>query len=736
MELWWIILAGCGGGLLLVAYVAVVMYKIFRRKKRVQMNQAGDPKRLPDDKDWATHADTSAVSERTEDGLCIDTKRGSTKIRRKASTVLIPNAFVSEIPGTSDAVLQSVQSVTSPKINPANTQNGPHKTAIDGKASTGQKSPLNEESKTTNSASNSPDLVQRSEYTWETLVRQPRDVKENQSQSFNGEFDKRRDQKITTRSLKLKSDEEGRRFVRSKSFKGYTQRELAMLSAEEMPPLTKVVVSVKRGGENKKRTSPRESEKDQSSDADTKKKISVKSTTAEKSTKINRSGSAPSMTAKEKVVKNAEEIIKPRTKSYTWIPEPDYQSVSIEEVVSATKEQNKVNREDQVCIVEIHNKPNDPDSQVSSSAGNETKMIHATRGVSNEEQSREEQNDLCTIIDIVDIGVTSSGPGVAKRVTTVIDGDSPNTKVKEETEIPMESSIKRELSVRNRVQNLEDTITPELPVTQHDKTSTTEGKNANEASLPSGTDNNSSVQILPSSYQKPSATKVITVEATVHNVPNGHPPFTTKPSEVRSIGKLTIIKNVDMPYNQRIQDSRTSIETASSILTRQSSNGILMGNGRTPLGKTEELHQKKTSPMPPPVPYLIQPRASSQTQDTTKITILSKDNLEKSNAVPQLTSAEVLQRALQKSVKGNAGNLPPSTTTPTPTITSTTAKEADTELTLEEKKKIWKREQIVDQLHNARTRNENQNFVFGTGLAYQSCMPELQNRLKQLTLAK
>lgn len=34
MELWWIILAGCGGGLLLVAYVAVVMYKICRRKKR------------------------------------------------------------------------------------------------------------------------------------------------------------------------------------------------------------------------------------------------------------------------------------------------------------------------------------------------------------------------------------------------------------------------------------------------------------------------------------------------------------------------------------------------------------------------------------------------------------------------------------------------------------------------------------------------------------------------------
>ena len=65
-----------------------------------------------------------------------------------------------------------------------------------------------------------------------------------------------------------------------------------------------------------------------------------------------------------------------------------------------------------------------------------------------------------------------------------------------------------------------------------------------------------------------------------------------------------------------------------------------------------------------------------------------------------------------------------------------TPKDNDAGLTLEERKKHWKREQIVDQLHSARQNNVNQNFIFGTGLAYQSCMPELQNKLKQLTLTK
>jgi len=33
MELWWIILAGCGGGILLFAYLTFVIYKIARRRK-------------------------------------------------------------------------------------------------------------------------------------------------------------------------------------------------------------------------------------------------------------------------------------------------------------------------------------------------------------------------------------------------------------------------------------------------------------------------------------------------------------------------------------------------------------------------------------------------------------------------------------------------------------------------------------------------------------------------------
>lgn len=722
-----------------IVYHTVVLHNLFRfwpHRYRVQMNQAGDPERFTDGKDWVTHVNPSVVSERTEDGLCMDTKRGSTKIRRKASTVLIPNTSVSEIPGTSDAVLRSVQSVTSPKANSANKQNGSRPTVVEKQASTGQKSPSDENSKAAPPSSNSPCLVQRSEYTWETLLRQPSDVRKNRSQSFNWEVSEPRKQNMTTRSLKVKRGEEGRRFVRSKSLKGYTQRELAILSTEEMPPSTELVLSVKRGGENKKGKSPQEPEKDQSTDADTRKRMSVKSMTAEKSIKISRSGSAPSMTAKEKAVKNAEAIIKPRTKSYTWIPEPDYQSVSIEEIVLANREKNKVNREDQVCIVEIRNEPNDSDSHVSLSAGNEAQMIGAAQDVPNEEQSHEEQNDFCTIIDIVDTAVSSPCPGVARRVTTVMDDDTPNTKETEETKILMGSSIKRELSAKNQVKKLEATITSEQPVTHHDQTSKTESNNADETNVSFGTDINNNVKTLSGFNQKPRPNKAITVEATVHNIPNGHPPFTTKPSEVRSIGKLTIVKNVDVPYYQKTQDSRKSIDKASSIVTRQSSNAMLIGNGGLSTGKTDEIHKIETSPMPTPVPYSIQPRASSQTQDTTKITILSKDNQKNSNAVPQLTSAEVLQRALQKSVKGNAVNLPLTTTTPTPTKTSTTAKEVDTELTLEEKKKVWKREQIVDQLNAARTRNENQSYVFGTGLAYQSCMPELQNRLKQLTLTK
>ena len=688
------------------------------------MNQGGDPERLTDDKDWIAHVNASEVSERREDGLCIDTLTGSTKIRRKASTVLIPNSSVSEIPGASDAVLQSVQKlevrVKSPKNNPANKHNGYEKTpVVELHALTGQKSPPNEETQTVPPPRNSPDLqvVQRTEYTWDTLLSQPSDVRKKRSQSFNRDFPEYRDQNM---SLRFNKDVEGKRFVRSKSLRGYTQRELAILSAEEIQPVTKLVISVKREGENKKRKSSRKSLKDQRAVINAGNEKSTKDKTAQKSEKITRSGSAPSIRAKEKIVKSEAEDR--RRRAHSFIPEPDYQSVSIEELVSAAQQQDQVTSEDQVCIVEIHNVPTDRDSNASWSAGNNTQMVDESPSSPSQQprSPREEENHYSTIVDI---GGTSPVPGVAVRMTTVLNDDDQNT---EENEIPTGDTRERKLSVKNRVQNFEAQISNGPPIARHSQTKTSESNYVIETTVSSTSDINNNVKTLPNLRQTPSVSAP-RIEANAHNIPNGHPAFTTKPSEVRSIGKLTIVRNVEKPYNQIRDNPPKGAEKDSSTNVRQSTNSISIGNGSIPHPPrtTEEPKHKDSSPLPPPVPYTIHPRSSSQTLDNTRTIISSKDDQKKSSPPPQLTSAEILQRALQKSAKGNAVNAP-----------TTTTREADTDLTMEEKKRNWKREQIEDQLHNARIRNENQHYIFGTGLAYQSCMPELQNRLKQLTLAK
>lgn len=110
-------------------------------------------------------------------------------------------------------------------------------------------------------------------------------------------------------------------------------------------------------------------------------------------------------------------------------------------------------------------------------------------------------------------------------------------------------------------------------------------------------------------------------------------------------------------------------------------------------------------PAPPPQPFTVDSQSSRQVLgNEVKITIVPKDRQDATSVL-------------------NGANAP-------------IARDTDTNLTLEERKKTWKREQILDQLHSARARNGNQNYIFGTGLAYQSCMPELQNKLNQLTLAK
>lgn len=689
------------------------------------MNEYPDPERVTDDKDWTVHVNASEVSERKADGLCMDTISGSTKLRRKSSTSM---PSVSQIPGDPEEVPQSVRklgvTVVSPQINPTEKQNGcstnpsPEPQAL---ASTSRADKEAKPNEVTAAPRNSPEVVQRSEYTWETLLRQPSDVRKKRSQSLNWDDSaEHRKANGTTRSLKFDKESQGKRFARSKSLRGYTQRELALLSADETVPFDKIVISLKREGEQTKRNKSKKSPKAQRTVTDARNKVK-KADATKQNTKISRSGSAPSLRAKEKVVANeVEGIPRRRNNSFRWIPEPDYQAVSIEELVSAAQQQDKATNENNVCVVEIHNVPRDRDPEVGTSIGTDTQVVDGFPNTSIQQlsPSHEDQTNFSTIVDVETVLPV---PGVAKRVPTVLNDQRPDEN--EQTHTSTNNSRERKLSVKNRVQNLETQIVDAEPSSRHFQATTSQRNYTVNTAAPSATDINNNSIVLPNWRQKQTVSEV-REEPNINNSQTGQPSFQTKPA-VRSIGKMTIVKYGETParrenpeeppQNPIREDPSKSFNRAPSTQVRQLTETTLAKNTTVLLRRAEEQRQSETSyapvgvpppPPPPPPPFSVNTLSSGQTMgNDVKITILSKDN---HDASPE-ESKEL--------------NVP-------------RAREADISLTLEEKKKTWKREQLVDQLHNARARNANQNYIFGTGLAYQSCMPELQNKLKQLTLAK
>lgn len=673
------------------------------------MNQYQHPERLTDDKDWTTHVHAREVSERRADGLCMETLSGSTKLGRKAS---IPS--VNQFLGASEEVPNASHTNSDDKRKGRSKSPGPEPQASAGfnQDTSPYVVPAAERS--------SPEVVRRSEYTWETLLCQPSDFRIKRSQSFNWDDPEYRKPKGKTRSLKLASDKQGqvKRTVRSKSLRRYTHRELTVSGAAETAPFDKIVISVKRGDDNAKRNKSKKNPKTQKTVTEPGNKV-TKAEGTTKNKKINRSGSAPSARAKEKLANTEVEGSLNRRHSSRWIPDPDYQTVSMEELVSAAEQQVKATRNDNVCVVEIHNVPRDRDPKVSTLVGTATSQVVDTSSSTSIQQSspsHEDQTNCSTTVDVKTIPI----PGVAQRVPTVLPNDQSPDK-NEETSVSNKNTHDRRLSVKNRIQNLETQIVDVQSNTRHSQGTDPTKHYTMVIEAPLTIDINNNSQTLPNWRQKQTAREARN-EPTNESNQIGQPSLKAKP-KVGSIGKLTLVKHVETPArggnpeitpeNPTREDPTKSFENASSIQMRQLTDTSSPRNATLLVRNSDEQRENDTShvpvcaapPAPPPQPFTVDSQSSRQVLgNEVKITIVPKDRQDATSVL-------------------NGANAP-------------IARDTDTNLTLEERKKTWKREQILDQLHSARARNGNQNYIFGTGLAYQSCMPELQNKLNQLTLAK
>ena len=685
-----------------------------------------DPEGFTDGKDWTVHINDHF--ERREDGLCMDTISGSSKLRRK-----------SFIPGEKEAVLQSMFKVKAPVMTSPNNY----------------KDKQEVQQRTVGDTENtSPEVVQRSEYSWDKLLRETSGVKIQRSQTFHHglpEYRTPMKRYGTTSSLNLDRDlERHRQKVRSKSLRGSNH----VFSADETLPFSGAAVSeksdnpqdqttdtkaakitgvdskisnssdknrrvsrsgsapsvraketfvkrengepqrqrseslrwmpepdyhsvsieelVKSGQRINKKESLEKGFQHQDPDVceeSTKVATARKNKDISKNKQISRSGSAPSAQAKEALVKReADEPPRQRSVSHRWIPEPDYQSVSIEELVSATQPRNKCNKENNMCIVDVYSAPKNRDSKL-------------------------------------------SVPGVAQRM-------------------PIEMTT---LTAQSREQSSGTVIEIASTDLDHNEVTPTEKNSMSDraASLAAST-NNSDIKPVLNLNEKPAAK-----DPRQEPVKASAPSF-KKPSEVRSIGKINLVKQDETPP-------------------------WIVNNARTlkhPIRENPQMGMETTLPTP-------------NTTQLTEPTSTGNVSIIHTKAEPGQSTSELVKAALRnRTISNNNNNNNLALTTP---LTSTgsfaevqsddvkitglpkikpdlsaaieeyktdsetnapVTKDADIALSLEEKKKIWKREQMVDQLHSARQRNSNQNYIFGTGLAYQSCMPELQNKLKQLTLAK
>ncbi|CAH3020675.1 unnamed protein product [Porites evermanni] len=682
MELWWIILAGCGGGLLLIAYVGFVIYKIVRHRKRKYQR---DPEGLTDGRDWTVHIHDHF--ERRVDGLCMDTISGSAKLRRKPI-----------IPGEEEAVLQSIFKVSSPPNVPKGKHDGPQRTS-------GEMSRLNG---VTGPNNTSPKVIQRSEYTWENLLRQPSDVRMTRSHTINHDLtDHRSPMRLdaTTRSLNFDRDLQRRQQkVRSKSLRAHKSREPEsnnLISVDETIPFTRITVCERPGQDINKNES---SEKSPLSNRnkDLVNFQANKTQDVNKTRRISRSGSAPSTQAKETVMKNeADGLQRKRSVSLRWIPEPDYQSVTIDELVSATQSTEE----------DYHRQK----AIRSESGSGELVGIEKTENLDrnkNESSSRFSK-------DGGDFVRKFSIPGVAQRIST--------DKALEKSRAIVSDLHNEEAGLdKDRIQALDHQIPPERPNSgQYEGTTaqrnTVDERAANQGHSNSNSDPETRVNLkkIPAVEEKRNEYVIGNNQSVVSSV--------NKPSEEASIGKMKIVKNETRPW--MVSQERTlkypikdnSATGLNSTSTKPKSQPTSTGNAAYEHNKPDLGSRLSTSD-------LVKAALRNQT----------KSNDYNNNIVvtmPLTTTAppsdnqvlEVPDIALKADSSLAATDLKPNVSTP---------KDNDAGLTLEERKRHWKREQIVDQLHSARQNNVNQNFIFGTGLAYQSCMPELQNKLKQLTMTK
>lgn len=760
-------------------------------------SQQRDPEGLTYDQDWTVHV--KELIERRENGLCMDTISGSTKLRRK-----------SMIPGDPEAVLQSVNPLRtpamSPKNNPKDKQDG-EQTIANGTSC------VNKEPRSKNS---SPEVFQRTEYTWEKLLRQPSNTKIRRSQTFHYNLSEHRP---PLRSLNFDREVEGQRdMTRSKSLRGYKHHGSSpsqIFSADEPSPITGIAVSGKNGDRVKERKSlekcPADSHSDtnateatankrrirRSGSAPSKKaketvvkheaedpprkrseslrwipepdyqSVSIeelvknreqtnersslekhfehqqpatngenekvitakKFNSKERNKQVSRSGSAPSAQAKESVVRReADEPLRQRSVSLRWIPEPDYQSVSVEELATAAQTRDKDSIENHVCVVEIHSPPKGCKSNVSKSVGtgeigNSLQEQSISPGSSSKkskaphhgDQQENTSGDLASKLPL---------PGVAQRIPTEsIVGSDKTTELRSGTGMETKDIKEDTVSVKNRIQNLESQIPPGKINSGSRQGSPTETNLVDSAAnLATSTSNSyDKPKSLLNSNEKPSAClEVAKEEPKIDNSPAVLSSSMSKKPAVRSIGKMKIVKSDDTPAWLVNQE-----RTLKRPIRDQPSQGLLRTSSATTNQFTD---QSSTSNVVVLDNKTVAPRQS--TSDLVRAALKNKNKSNTTDDNNNLNDVEAQGNDAKEPISPRNESVKDQDTC------TTVTKDADTGLSLEEKKKKWKREQIVDQLQSARQRNSNQNYVFGTGLAYQSCMPELQNKLKQLTLSK
>ena len=726
-----------------------------------------DPEGLTDCRDWTVHIHEHF--ERRVDGLCMDTISGSTKLRRKPV-----------IPGEEEAVLQSIFKVSSPPNIPKDKHDGPQRTSrVNG---------------VTGPNNTSPKVIQRSEYTWENLLRQLSDVRMTRSHTINHDLtDYRSPMRLdaATRSLNFDRDLQRRQQkVRSKSVRAHKSREpesINSISVDKTIPFTRITVC-ERARQDVNKNESSEKSPQHTNTMKTATEHSKSDSFTDKSRRVSRSGSVPSMRARDMVLQREGDVLpRERSESLRWIPEPDYQLESMEEIVKSvknldTKERlEKSNRNEDLVNFEA-NKTQDVDKtrkisrsgSAPSTQAKETLMKNEADGpqrkrsvslrwipepdyqsvtvdelVSATQSSKEEYHrqktkrsepgggELVGIerTDNLDKSKTESPspfskdggdflrkfsiPGVAQRKST-------DKALEESRDIVSDVHNKEAGLVKDRIQALKHEIPPRRPNSGQYEATAAKPNAVNEREANQGHSNSSSqpetwvnLKKIPDAEEKRHEHVIENTQSVVSSV--------NKPSKVASIGKMKIVKNETRPWiisqektlNYPIKDN--SATGSYSTSTKQKSQPTSTENAAY-------VDNKPDLGLRPSTSDLVKAALRNQT----------KSNDYNNNIVvtmPLTTTApssdnqglEVSDIALKTDSSLAATDLKLNVSSP---------KDNDAGLTLEERKKHWKREQIVDQLHSARQNNINQNYIFGTGLAYQSCMPELQSKLKQLTITK